>query len=308
MSAFLVTGATGRHAGTGAYAARRLKEEGHPVRLLVRREDERSRRLVDEGFDVRVGDLRDRPTLQAALEGVTHASFCFPVDAGIVDAAASFSSALREAAPKARVVVLSMIPAHPKSPSPLGRAQWLAEEVMAWAGLDATVLRIAAMFYENVALLHGSSIRAEGVIRNCFGEARAPWIAGDDAGELVVAALLHPERFAGKAVHYPPGSALLSHGELAHQLSEETGESVRYEAIPLAQWREELVALASRTGTPINLDMANHISVLGDAVSQKGSQVQPDAAALERLTGRAPRSFRQYARSHLAQFKREVRA
>src|SRR5579871_5153088 len=105
MSAFLVTGATGRHGGTGAYVARRLKAEGHPVRVLVRRDDERSRKLAEEGFDVRWGDLRDRSSLPAALEGVTHASFCFPVDAGIVDAAASFASALKDVSPRARVVV-----------------------------------------------------------------------------------------------------------------------------------------------------------------------------------------------------------
>ena len=308
MSAFLVTGATGRHGGTGAYVARRLKAEGHPVRVLVRRDDERSRKLAEEGFDVRWGDLRDRSSLPAALEGVTHASFCFPVDAGIVDAAASFASALKDVSPRARVVVMSMIPAHPKSPSPLGRAQWLAEELIAWAGLDATVLRIAAMFYENIGLLHGASIRAEGVMRNCFGDARAPWIAGDDAAELVVAALLHPERFQGKSVHYPPGSALLSHRELANELSEATGEPVRYEAVSRADWRTELIALASRPGTPINVEMANHISVLGQAVSEKGAGVPPDAATLERLTGKAPLSFRQYAHAHLAQFKREVRA
>ncbi len=308
MSVFLVTGATGRHGGTGAYVARRLKAEGHRIRVLARSDDERSRKLAEEGFDVRLGDLRERSTLHAAVDGVTHASFCFPVEAGIVDAAAGFSSALREVSPKARVVVLSMGPAHAKSPSPLGRAQWLAEEVMAWAGLDACILRVAAMFYENVALLHGASIREEGVIRNCFGEARAPWIAGEDAGELVVAALLHPERFGGKGIHYPPGSALLSHRELAKELSEETGEPVRYESIPQTEWRDELVALAARPGTPINVDMANHISVLGQAISQKGAQIAPDAGALERLMGRSPVSFRQYVRSHRAQFGKGVRA
>jgi uncharacterized protein YbjT (DUF2867 family) len=188
MSLFLVTGATGRHGGTGAYVARRLQQEGHRVRVLVRSRDERSEALARQQFDVHVGSLRDRSSLLPALDGVSHAAFCFPVDAGIVDAAASFSSAIREVDRSVRTVVMSMIPAQPNSPSHLGRAQWLAEEVMAWAGLDLCILRIAAFFYENIAVLHGASIREHGVIRNCFGEARSPWIAGEDAAELVVAA------------------------------------------------------------------------------------------------------------------------
>jgi uncharacterized protein YbjT (DUF2867 family) len=32
----LVTGATGRHGSTGAHVARRLREEGRPVRILAR--------------------------------------------------------------------------------------------------------------------------------------------------------------------------------------------------------------------------------------------------------------------------------
>jgi uncharacterized protein YbjT (DUF2867 family) len=308
MSLFLVTGATGRHGGTGAYVARRLKAKGHPVRLLVRRDDERSRKLANEGFDVRVGDLRDRPSLLGALKGVTHASFCFPVDVGIVDAAAAFASALREVSPRAQMTVMSMGAAAANSASPLGRAQWLAEEVIAWAGVQALILRVAAFFYENLALLHGASIREDGVIRNCFGDARAPWIAGDDAGELVVAALLHPERFDGKSVHYLPGSALHSHQELAEALSKETGAPVHYEPVSMDMWREELLQLRGHSDLPINSAMASHISALGLAVSRKGVLVAPDPGALERLMGRPPVSFRDYVRAHLGCFRKEAHA
>ena len=109
MSLILVTGATGRHGGTGAYVARRLRQEGHQVRVLVRTQDERSAALEADGFDIQVGDLRDRSTLLPAMEGVEQATFCFPVDSGIVEAAASFISALRKVSPNARVVVMSMM-------------------------------------------------------------------------------------------------------------------------------------------------------------------------------------------------------
>jgi uncharacterized protein YbjT (DUF2867 family) len=308
MSLFLVTGATGRHGGTGAYVARRLQQEGHRVRVLVRSRDERSAALAAERFDVRVGDLRDFKSLLQALEGVSQATFCFPVDAGIVEAAGNFSAAVRETRVPPRVVVMSMIAAQHDSPSHLGRAQWLAEEVLAWAGLDVCILRIAALFYENLAVLHGASVREGGVIRNCFGDARAPWIAGEDAAELVVAALLHPERFSDEKIHYPSGAALHTHAELAALLASELSAPIRYEAISLAEWRDDLDGLAKRRDAVMNVDMAKHISTLGHALSLNGAQKAPDAPALAHLIDHEPISFREFVRAHANEFTNSARA
>lgn len=304
MSLILVTGATGRHGGTGAHVARRLREGGHAVRLLVRRQDERSEALVAEGFDVRIGDLRDRSSLLPAMEGVTQATFSFPVDAGIVEAATSFASALRKASPKARVVVMSMIVAQESSPSHLGRAQWLAEEAMAWSGLDVCVLRVAALFYENIAQLHGPTIRDEGVIRNCFGETRAPWIAGEDAAELMVSALLHPERFGEGSVCYPSGAELYTHAEIAALLARELSIPVRFESVPIETWRAELMALADRKGEAVvNRDMAKHISAVGFALSQRAPMKAPDPGELEGQLGRPPIPLRDFVRRNEHHFR-----
>jgi uncharacterized protein YbjT (DUF2867 family) len=306
MQAILVTGATGRHGGTGRYAARRFREEGHHVRVLVRTEDARSAALAAEGFEVRVGDLRDRKSILPILDGVAQATFCFPVDAGIVEAAACFASAVRAVDASIRIAVMSMIPARPDSPSHLGRAQWLAEELMAWAGLDARVLRVAALFYENLVLLHGASVRERGVIRNCFGDARSPWIAGEDAAELLVASLLHPERFGtdSERVFTPSGSALHTHAEIAEVLSDELAVPVRYEAISREEWRDELLELARKPDAVINEDMAKHISTLAHAMAMRGAQRAPEAPALERLIGRPPLSLRQFVRAHAMHFRR----
>lgn len=48
----LVTGATGRHGSTGAHVARRLCEEGRPVRILARTLSERTDALAALGADV----------------------------------------------------------------------------------------------------------------------------------------------------------------------------------------------------------------------------------------------------------------
>src|SRR5206468_5485905 len=78
-SPILITGATGRHGGTGAHLARRLREAGRSVRALVRRLDERTAPLQALGAEIVVGDLHDRVSLVPALEGVGLAYFTYPV-------------------------------------------------------------------------------------------------------------------------------------------------------------------------------------------------------------------------------------
>lgn len=302
MSVILVTGATGRHGGTGAYVARRLRAEGAKVRLLARARDERSEKLEAEGFEVAIGDLQEPASLTAALEGVSQATFSYPVNSGVLSAAAAFSSAVRQVAPAARVVVMSMIVAHPQSPSHLGRAQWLAEEVMSWSGLSTCVLRVAAMFYENPSLAHAKSVREEGVMRSCFGDAAAPWIASDDAGELMVQALVRPNAFGGQRVCYPSGSALHTYEQLARMLSVELKRPVRYEPISVDQWRDELLGLAQRNDSAVNADMARHISALGAALVTRGAMKAPDPGALEALLGRPALTFQEFVRKRIDEF------
>lgn len=305
MAVILVTGATGRHGGSGAHVARRLRELGHQVRLLVRKDDERSAALRDAGYEVCIGDLRDRSSLLPAMEGVDQASFCFPVDAGIVEAAACFGSALRTMAPAARVVVMSMRMAQAASPSHLGRAAWLAEEVLINTGLQLRILRFAALFHENLPLLHGTSIRREGLMRNCFGDASIPWIAAEDAAELMVATLLSQDWPAEEAISYPPGAERLSHAEIAALLSEQLGRRVAYQAISPQQWQQELLDLAEDEQAVVNADMARHISAIGAAMAAMATpagsgaaqtSAVPPALDLAGLIGRQPLGLRDFIR------------
>jgi uncharacterized protein YbjT (DUF2867 family) len=296
----LVTGATGRHGGTGAHLVRRLREAGRPVRVLVRRLDDRVAEMERLGAEIAVGDLHDRASLVGAFTGVGEAYFTYPIAPGVVQAAASFASAACAAGTVERVIVMSMAVASPTSPSHLGRAQWLAEEVLCWSGLRCTILRVAALFYENLLTLHGDDVRAGSAVRNSFGAAAVPWIAGEDAAELAVAAILHPERFAGADVHYPPGAALHTHAEIAAVLGEELGREVVYEAVDAETWAADLTAraVADRCGV-INADGARHIAAIGAALARPGQRPvrAPNAAELARLIGRPPLGLREFVRA-----------
>lgn len=299
----LVIGATGRHGNTGEYLVGRLREEGRVVRVLARTCSERTRRLEELGAEVVFGDLHDRRTLVPALDGVDLAYFTYPIAAGVVEAAANYAAAVREVGRFPRTVVMSMGPAQKDHPSDLGKAQWLAEQVMEWAGLNLTILRVSALFHQNLQVLHASSIRREQRFRNSFGSVKMAWISGQDAAELGVVALLHPERFTD-AVVWPQGFEMFSHYEVADILSDVLDTEITFEPINKHEWRQELVDMSGRVGEEVvNEAMAQHISSIGHAVSVLGAASLPaDPDALRALIGREPISLRDYLSTHRDQF------
>ncbi|MBB2770084.1 MULTISPECIES: NmrA family NAD(P)-binding protein [Mycolicibacterium] len=290
----LVIGATGRHGNTGEHLVTRLREEGRAVRVLARTFGERTDRLADLGAEIVRGDLQDRGSLVAALADVDLAYFTYPIADGVVPAAANYASAVREVGRNPRTVVMSMGPANPNHPSDLGKGQWLAEQVMEWAGLDLLILRIAALFHENLLVLHAPSIRKDAVFRNSFGASVIGWISGRDAADLSVAALLHPQRFDGP-VTYPRGSEQFTHADIAALLSEVLGTPVGFTPVCEAAWRDELLELADNDADGVvNPAMAQHISAVGAAISRSGAAIPADPATLRDLIGREPVSLREY--------------
>jgi uncharacterized protein YbjT (DUF2867 family) len=287
----LVLGATGRHGSTGAFVVRALLTSGFQVRALVRTLDSRTAALEAAGAEIVVGNLLDRRSLLEPLKDIDVAYFTYPVAEGIVAAAANFSSAARFTGLK-RVVVMSMGAANPDSPSPLGRAQWLAEELLEASGLSCLHLRVAAFFFENIELLHRTEILNEGVIRNSFGDFKVSWMAGEDAGKLAVSALMHPERFSGKTAIYPTGGERFSHAEIAEVIARYLGKAVRHETLPAEAWETRILALASGDSR-INAGMARHISSLGASVRQDF----PLNNAFEMATNEKPMPFSHFLAS-----------
>jgi uncharacterized protein YbjT (DUF2867 family) len=299
----LVIGATGRHGATGTLVVDSLLTRGIPVRALVRVEDDRAAELRRRGAETVVGDLHDRPSLVAAVFGVDAVYFTYPIAAGVIPAAANLASVLVAAESLAHLVVMSMGPSSPNSPSRLGQAQAVAEEIFVWAGLNPTILRFAGLFHENVLLLHEATIREQGLIANSFGAAPAPWISADDAAEVTVAHLLAP-RPSSPRVSYPPPAEAITHSDIARIISAETDRIVRYEHISAAQWRQQLEATAeSDPASPVNRAMAQHISTLGAVLSKTmQSTVTPDRGALTAMLNRPPTAFADFVRQNVNRF------
>jgi uncharacterized protein YbjT (DUF2867 family) len=299
----LVLGATGRHGGTGAIVVDSLLSRGLPVRALVHVEDDRAADLRRRGAETVVADLHDRASLVATVSGVGAVYFTYPVAAGVIPAAANLASVLVAAESAAHLVVMSMGPSSLGSPSRLGQAQAVAEEIFVWAGLNPTVLRFAGLFHENVLLLHEATIREEGLIANSFGAAPAGWISADDAAEVTVAHLLAPPP-SSPQISYPPPAEAITHAEIARIISAETDRSVRYEHISAAEWRQQLEATAEfAPESSVNKAMAQHISTLGAVLAKSmRSTVAPDAQALTAMLNHPPTRFADFVRRNADRF------
>jgi uncharacterized protein YbjT (DUF2867 family) len=132
QSTILVMGATGKHGNTGAIVVDRLISQGRDVRVLTRTDGKRVDALRRRGAEPVVGDLHDRSTLSAAVQGEAPLSavyFTYPIAAGVIPAAANLASVLVESGQRPHVVVMSMATSsnsHP-SKSKLGRDRAVAE-------------------------------------------------------------------------------------------------------------------------------------------------------------------------------------
>ncbi|BBZ26653.1 NmrA family transcriptional regulator [Mycolicibacterium madagascariense] len=304
-SPILVTGATGRHGNTGEHLVGRLLAAGRSVRVLARGHNPRTQHLAVLGAEIVIGDLGDRRSLVPALRDVDLVYFVYPINAGIVSAAANYAAAVRKVGRHPRTVVMSMGPAHPEHPSALGRAQWLAEQVLDWAGLDLTVLRVAALFHENLAVLHARTIRDEQVIRNCFGADPVPWIGARDVADLAATALLHPEGLGVGPVHHLAGAEDLSHLDIADALTELLDIPIEFADITEAQWRDDLITLAnSDTTGALNTAMAQHISAVASQIARGGGPaMSSDPDRLHRLIGHAPVTMREFLATNIEDFR-----
>ena len=230
---FLVTGASGN---TGAHTVRLLLERGHRVRAFVHGEDERSETLAAAGADIAVGDFLDLYSLSSAMSGVTGAYFCYPIEAGLLDATAIFSQAATEAGLRS-VVNMSQISARREAKSNAARQHWLSERVLDRTPMLTTHLR-PTLFAEWLRW-HWRRDDKGGVLRLPFGVARHAPVAAIDQAYVIAAILENPEPH-DRQIYPLTGPVELDHYEIADIIADVLGISARYEPISIEEFKEGL--------------------------------------------------------------------
>jgi uncharacterized protein YbjT (DUF2867 family) len=222
----LVTGATGR---TGRAVVDELLAKGIPLRAVVRSEDARSAALERKGAETVVADMFDPDSLLAAMRGTQRAYYLPFYDPYMIQSATAFAVAAREAKLEA-VVSLGQWLASPTHPSLSTRQSWLMDQVFSMIPGVVHVRVNPGYFADNYLRLTGYAAHL-GVFPDITGDSEDAPPSNEDIARVVVAALLSPDKHAGKQ-YRPTGPALLSATDMAEILSRVLGRKVRRIDLP----------------------------------------------------------------------------
>jgi NAD(P)H dehydrogenase (quinone) len=283
----VIGGASG---ATGRVATKHLLDQGFPVRALVRKEDERSAKLKEQGAEIVVGDLTDLPSLRRAFEGAKRGYFVFSIRPGIVQATATFAQAAREAGFDA-IVNMSQRTSRADAESQSAIQHWLAEQVFDWSGTPVTHLR-PTIFHDWLLYMRGQ-VR-DGRYHVPFApEGKFSPIASEDQGAVIAAILANPAAHAGKTYElYGPEE--LTAPDIARIAGDVLGHEVRYEQISGEQWVRNLY------GDDVPF-LSQHLDAIARAQATGGMQGLNDI--VERLSGRRPMSAAAFVEKYRAAFQ-----
>jgi uncharacterized protein YbjT (DUF2867 family) len=291
----LVTGAAGGIQGsTGFHVTRLLLDRGYPVRAFVHRLDDRSDRLRALGAEVVDGDLRNFRSVAAAMVGVRAAYFAYPVQEGLLEAAATFAAAARSAG-VGRVVNLSQwLQPGGEQPTPHQARHWLAEQIFDWADVGAVHLD-ATVFYENLRTWALLSLAQTGEIALPWGpEATAiPMVAAEDVARVAAAVLTGPELPSGTVIRLMAGA--VTNKEIAEAFGEILGRPAQYVEVSDDQWASAASALG------VNAVAVEHLTHLWRYLRTRPPEIQAFyhiTDAFEHFTSQPPQSLLQFLREH----------
>jgi len=224
----LVTGAAGK---TGTAVVAQLRERDHPVRAVVRKRDARSARLEALGAEIAVADLYDYESLAAATRGTQRVYYCPPLGPYLLQSATAFAVAAREARLES-IVNVSQWTASPSHPAVATRQHWLADELFGMLPDVAHTVVAPGYFADNYLRLIDFAALL-GVFPVLTGSSRNAPPSNEDIARVSVAALIAPERHAGRR-YRPTGPALLS----AYDMAAIVAKVLRHRvvALPMPFW------------------------------------------------------------------------
>lgn len=294
----LVTGAAGGAQGsTGRLVASLLIERGIPVRALVHHLDARSDELRKQGAEVVEGDLLNPASVQAALRNVKRAFFTYPVADGLLEAAAIFAEAARDAGLEL-VVNNSQFQGMPGGPAfrdlryaPSFRnlQHRLADRIFDWPQVGAVHLQ-APPYYENVRALISRSVAEQSTVFLPWGEddTVVPLVGAEDVSR--VAATLLANAGAPSQIAYPLVTETPTVREMVESLARAIGRPVRYVAITDEQWAD---AVKER----INPHALDHLTHLWQYF-RRGQEHFQATDAIRLVTGRDPQTLEEFFRAN----------
>ena len=284
----IVTGATGK---TGSVVVTELLKAGYPVRAMVHREDGRSARLKAQGAEIAVAEMSDAERVADALKDVQRAYYCPPTDPYMIQGAAAFAVAAKDARLE-HIVGMSQWLASPSHPSLMTRQHWLVDRLFSTIpGVAHTILR-PGFFADDYLVTMGATTQL-GILPWMFGDSRNAPPSNEDIARVAVAALMDPARHAGKS-YRPTGSQLLGAEDIAKAVGRAVGRSVR--VVPTPAWL--FMKAARMSGYPI--DVFSGIRYYIDDHKRGAFELGAPTTDVLDVTGRPAEDFETIARRYAA--------
>ncbi len=284
----LVTGATGR---TGRAVVDELLSRGVPLRAVVRVKDARSAALERKGAEIVVADMFDPDQLLAAMRGTQRAYYLPVYDPYMIQSATAFAVAARETKLDA-VVSLGQWLASPTHPSLSTRQSWLMDQVFSMMPGVAHVSVNPGYFADNYLRLIDYAAHL-GVFPDITGDSKDAPPSNEDIARVVAAALLNPDKHAGKQ-YRPTGPALLSATDMAEILSRVLGRTVR--RIDLPWWMFLKAAPRQNAGAFLVSELRYYV----DDHQQGAFALSAPTNDVLEVTGRSAEDFETTARRYAA--------
>ncbi|GAA4529006.1 NAD(P)H-binding protein [Amycolatopsis samaneae] len=277
----VVTGATGN---IGRPLTRALADVGRQVTAVSRRVAE-----VPDGVRHVVADLAEPASLEPALAG---AKALFLLLSGDLHAVGANPADIIEKAATAGVRRVVLLSSQGVTTRPFGTtrvAMRALEDTLRESGLEWAVLRPGG--FDSNALWWAESVRTRQVVAAPFGDVGLPIIDPADIAEVAAACLLE-DRFTG-GVYDLTGPEAITPRQQTEVIAAALGTPVRFQELT----REEAKAGMTRS---MPAELADDTLDIIGAPTPAEVRVSPD---VERVLGRAPRSFADWTARNIAAFR-----
>jgi NAD(P)H dehydrogenase (quinone) len=285
----LITGAAGK---TASVVAETLTGRGFFVRALVRKEDDRSKRLAGLGAEIVIGDMLSLADMKAATNGMDSAYFCYPTSDRILEASAIMAEAARENG-MGFVCNMSQIIARSDAPSPTSRLHWLAERLFDTSPINVTHLK-PTFFADHFVLNMRHTIAKDNQIIRPYGSAFHSPITSADIGRVAATVLIDPTRHIGKA-YVLTGLDRLSFTEIADIFSEILQRPIVYIDVPADEFKADMERRQFA-----NSLLEHHMQSSKD---YRDGSFDATNTLVEDITGQQATRFRDYIRANLTSFQ-----
>jgi uncharacterized protein YbjT (DUF2867 family) len=282
----LIAGASGN---VGTELAGILTARGVPFRAMVRSPEAAEKIEALAGAEIVAGDFNDPATIARAVTGIDRAFLLTPSSEQAEAQQSAFVDVARREGVR-HVVKLSQLAADPGSPVRFLRYHAAVEHAIRASGMAYTFLR-PNLFMQGL-LGFRASIIAEGRFFAAAGDAKISAIDVRDIAAVAAAALTdvgHEGR-----VYDITGPEALTHADMAERLSDALGRRIEFVDIAPDAMREALIGAGFPAWQADGL--------IEDYAHYRRGEASAVASGVQDATGKAPRTFADFARDYAPAF------